>query len=225
MPQFYDFDLFRVVQGGSEWDERPLADLAFTVFDTETTGLHPTAGDEIISIGAVRVVNRRLLRSETFEQLVDPRRDIPPASYAIHGISADMVRGQPVIEAVLPAFARFAEDTVLVGHEVGFDLQFLRLKEHAAGVRFTQPALDTMLLSAVLHADDVGHSFEAVAGRLGVSIVGRHTALGDAIVTGEVLIRLLGLLEQRGLRTLGEVRVAARRTAHGRRSAAIYSQH
>jgi DNA polymerase-3 subunit epsilon len=211
--EFYDFDLFRVVDAGAstEWDDKPLGDLAYTVFDTETTGLSPDDGDEIISIGAVRVVNRRLLRTETFEQLVDPRRRIPPASYAVHGISGEMVRGQPVIERVLPEFARFAEDTVLVGHEVGFDMRFIARKEEAAGVRFTQPLLDTRLLSAIVHPEHERHGLDAIAERLGVSVVGRHTALGDALLTGEVFVRLLGLLESQGFRTLGEVRAAAAR--------------
>jgi len=210
-PEFYDFDLFRGAEGSAEWDARAIGDLTYTVFDTETTGLAPDEGDEIISIGAVRVVNRRLLRTETYEQLVDPRRRIPAASYAIHGISADMVRGQPVIEEVLPEFARFAEDTVLVGHEVGFDMRFIARKEERAGVRFSHPVLDTRLLSAVVHPDHERHSMEAIADRLGVSVIGRHTALGDALVTGEIFVRLLGLLEQRGLRSLGDVRAAAAR--------------
>ena len=57
-----------------ELDDRRLVDLAYTVFDTETTGLDPAAGDEIIQIGATRIVNGKLLRSECFEQLVDPQR-------------------------------------------------------------------------------------------------------------------------------------------------------
>jgi DNA polymerase III subunit epsilon len=208
-PDFYDFDLFRSTEYGAEWNDRLVSELAYTVFDTETTGLAPDEGDEIISIGAVRVVNRRVLSGETFEQLVDPRRRIPPASYAIHGISGQMVSGQPVIEEVLPSFARFAEDTVLVGHEVGFDMRFISHKEERAGVRFTQPVLDTRLLSAIVHPDHQWHSLEAIAERLGVSVVGRHTALGDALVTAEVFVRLLRLLEGQGLQTLGELRAAA----------------
>src|SRR4029434_2399575 len=64
-PEFYDFDLFRRSPATAALDERRLADLAYTVFDTETTGLSPTHGDEIIAIGAVRIVNARVLQGDT----------------------------------------------------------------------------------------------------------------------------------------------------------------
>jgi DNA polymerase-3 subunit epsilon len=85
------------------------------VFDTETTGLNPAEGDEIIALGAVRILNGRLLAGETFECLVDPQRSLPDASVAVHGITREMLAGQPTIDGVLPRFRRFAEDTVLVG--------------------------------------------------------------------------------------------------------------
>jgi len=221
-PEFYDFDLFDLPEESQAWQDRRLSDLAYTVFDTETTGFDAPGGDEIVSVGAVRVVNGRLLRHETFERLVDPRRSVPARSVAVHGITTDMVRGQPTMDEVLPIFARFAEDTVLVGHNVGFDMSFLRLKEAATGVRLTQPLLDTLLLDAALHPDHERHSLEAIAARLGVAVVGRHTALGDALLTGEVFVRLLTLLEQRGIRTLGEATAAARATYHARLDAQLY---
>ena len=97
-PEFYDFDLFRHEEADLALDDRLLAQLSYTVFDTETTGLNPSEGDEIIQIGAVRIVNRRLLRNEAFEQLVDPRRGLPPASVKVHGITADI--------AHIPVFCR-----------------------------------------------------------------------------------------------------------------------
>lgn len=203
-PEFYDFDLFDAPELSAAWQERPLDQLAYTVLDTETTGFLPEQGDRVVAVGAVHVVGGRVRPHEVFERLVDPRRPVPEAAVAVHGITDEMVRGQPPMEQVLPELARFADDRVVVGHNVAFDLGFLRLHEERAGVRLDQPVLDTLLLDAALHPDHADHSLDAVAARLGVDVTGRHTALGDALVTAEVLARLLVLLQARGIRTLGE---------------------
>ncbi len=215
-PEFYDFDLFHRSGADQIDDDALLAELTYTAFDTETTGLEPSAGDEIIQIGAVRIVNGRLLRHENIDQLIDPRRPLRPEGIAIHGITEDMVRGQPTIAEVLPQFHAFCAGTVLVAHNAAFDMRFLQLKEEALGIRFTQPLLDTLLLSAVIHPNQESHKLEAIAERLGVPIIGRHTALGDAIVTAEVFLRMLPLLAAMGIRTLGQARAAAERTYYAR---------
>ncbi len=215
-PEYYDFDLFHQAGQTPELDNRPLASLDYTVFDTETTGLKPSEGDEIVSVGAVRIVNGRLLEHEVFEQLVDPRRGMSPEAGRITGIDAAMLESQPTIDRVLPAFAQFCEDTVLVAHNAAFDMRFLRLKEEATGVRFAQPVLDTLLLSAVIHPDLESHRLEAIAERMGVNPIGRHTALGDAIMTAEVFLRMIPLLAEQGIRTLGEAREASQRTYFAR---------
>jgi DNA polymerase-3 subunit epsilon len=224
-PEFYDFDLFRPAALDAGWGTRRLDELAYTVFDTETTGLSPSLGDEIISIGAVRIVNGRLLRQETYEQFVDPRRRVSAASRRIHGITEDMLVGQPPIETVLPAFAHFAEGSVLVGHNLAFDLKFFELKQEQTGVTFAQPVLDTLLLSPVVHPDHDDHSLEAIAERLGVSVLGRHTALGDAILTGRIFVRLLGLLAARGIVTLDAALEAARKTYQARVSETLHKRY
>jgi len=208
-PEFYDFDLFHQAGQTPKLDQLPLAELAYTVFDTETTGLEPLAGDEIISIGAVRIVNSRLLWNETFEQLVDPQRPITTLSQTIHGISHEMLRGQPIIAEVLPEFHAYCDETVLVAHNAAFDMRFLQLKEQQTGVCFTQPVLDTLLLSEVLHPHQESHALEAIAERLGVAIVARHNALGDALVTAEVFLRMIPLLNAQGIHTLRDAREAA----------------
>lgn len=215
-PEFYDFDLFGQAGQSAELDATPLSRLSCTVFDTETTGLDPGGGDDIIAIGALRIVNGRLLRQEQFERLVRPRRPVSPASFAVHGISDDMLRHQPGSAEVLAQFHRFVEDTVLVAHNAAFDLRFLRMREAEAGVAFEQPVLDTLLLSQALHPNQAEHSLEAIAARLGVNVVGRHTALGDAIVTAEVFLRMLPLLAEAGIATLGQAREAARHTRYAR---------
>jgi len=215
-PEFYDFDLFNQPGQTPELDNRPLAALNYTVFDTETTGLEPSAGDEIVSVGAVRIVNGRLLEQEVFEQLVDPRRSMSAEAGRITGIENAMLTNQPTIDKVLPAFRAFCEDTVLVAHNAAFDMRFLHMKEGATGVRFTQPVLDTLLLSAVLHPELPSHGLEAIAERMGVNPIGRHTAVGDAIVTAEVFLRMIPLLADQGIRTLGEARAASQRTFFAR---------
>ena len=215
-PEYYDFDLFGQREHDHHLDDRRLADLSFTVFDTETTGLHPAEGDEIIQVGAVRIVNNRLLKNESIDQLVDPRRPLRPESIPIHGITEDMVAGQPTLDTVLPNFHQFCEETVLVAHNAAFDMRFLQLKEESTGIRFDHPVLDTLLLSAVIHPNQESHKLEAIAERLGINIVGRHTALGDAIVTGEVFLKMIPLLADMGIHTLREAQEAAQKTYYAR---------
>jgi DNA polymerase-3 subunit epsilon len=215
-PEYYDFDLFHQAGQSAELDERPLAELSYTVFDTETTGLEPSEGDEIVCIGAVRIVNGRLLRHECYEQFVDPRRPLSVDSMRVTGIAPEMLAGQPPIERVLPEFHRFCEDTVLVAHNAAFDLRFLQLKESKAGVRFTHPVLDTLLLAAAVQPQGRALQLEAMAERLGVPVIGRHTALGDAIMTGEIFLRLIPLLTAAGVLTLKDAREASERTFRAR---------
>ncbi|MCB1917219.1 MAG: DNA polymerase III subunit epsilon [Rhodocyclaceae bacterium] len=215
-PEYYDFDLFKASENEHSLDDRLLSELRFTVFDTETTGLNPSEGDEIIQVGATRIVNGKLLKNESFEQLVDPKRELARESAQIHGITEDMLVGQPDIDAVLPAFHAFAEDTVLVAHNAAFDMRFLQMKEAQTGLKFDQPVLDTLLLSPLIHPNQESHRLEAIAERMGVHIVGRHTALGDAIVTGEVFLKMIPLLAEKGIRTLREAREAAEKTYYAR---------
>ncbi|MFZ7126319.1 MAG: exonuclease domain-containing protein [Desulfobacterales bacterium] len=215
-PEFYDFDLFHQPDQVPEVDNQQLVRLSYTVFDTETTGLDPGAGDEIISIGAVRIVNNRLLTEERFEQLVNPRRPLSWESIQIHGIVDEMLVHQPTIEQVLPRFHRFTQGTVLVAHNAAFDMRMLQTKEHFSGVRFSNPVLDTMLLSAVVHPAHDNHNLTAIARRLGINITGRHTAIGDAIAAGEIFLKLIPLLAKKGIRTLGAAREASQKTYYAR---------
>ncbi len=202
-PQFYDFDLMHLAPPDRSLESRPLRSVPYVVFDTETTGLNPSQGDEIIAIGAVRIVNGRILTGETFSRLVHPGRQIPPESIRFHNITDAMVEGAPPLGVALPQFRTFVGDSVLVAHNAAFDLKFIRLKETETGQRFAMMALDTMLISMFLYPDFGDHDLDSIGRRLGVEVAGRHSALGDALGTAAVFVRLLDLLEARGITTLG----------------------
>ena len=206
-PVSYEFDLFNRGER-QELGQISLRKLTYVVFDTETTGLNPSRGDEIIQLGAIRMINGQLLYHEIIDQLVDPKRFVPQESVAIHGIQPSLLLGQPTIDKVLPHFQTFVENSVLVAHNAAFDMRFLQLQEEKTGIVFDNPVLDTLLLSSVVHPNQDSHSLDKLAERLNVTIVGRHTALGDAIVTGEILIKLIPLLEAQGIYTLADALTA-----------------
>jgi DNA polymerase-3 subunit epsilon len=127
----------------------------------------------------------------------------------IHGIQPELLRGQPTIDQALVSFHRFCEGSVLVAHNAAFDMKFLQLKEARTGLRFDHPVLDTLLLSWLVHTFQEGHDLNTIARRFNIPVVGRHTALGDAIVTAEVLMKLIPLLEAQGIRTLEDAITAS----------------
>ena len=95
-------------------------------------------------------------------------------------------------------------------------MRFLQLKEEQTAVRFINPVLDTLLLSAVVHPAHADHNLEAIAQRLGVRIMGRHTAMGDALVTAELFLKFLPLLADKGIYTLKDALEASRQTYYAR---------
>ena len=215
-PEFYNFDLFKADDTTDDIYQTDLKKIIFTVFDTETTGLDPDGGDEIISIAAVRIVNARIVYQDIFEELVDPKRDIPMESYRIHGISYEMLKDKPGIEKVLPLFKMYTYDTVLLGHNIAFDMKMLKVKESATDTVFDNPALDTLLLSASLFPVHDHHDLESIANRLGIKIIGRHTALGDAIATAEIFVKLIPVLNANGIFTLKNALEASKKTYYAR---------
>lgn len=203
-PEFYDFDLMHQREAVGERGRRMLRELSYVVFDTETTGLRPSGGDEIIALAGVRIVNSRILAGETFVRLVNPHRPIPPASIRFHQITDAMVRDKPPIQTVLPQFKTFVGDAVLVAHNAAFDMKFIRTKETESGIVFDNPVLDSLLLSVLLEEQETDHTLDGIAARFGVEVTRRHTALGDAMVTAGVFLHFLDMLEAQGIHTLDQ---------------------
>jgi len=200
---FYDFDL--PSHAGTELGSRPLADLAYTVFDTETTGLN-TDRDAVVQIAGIRIVGNRPRYEETFDRLVNPGRAIPLATTKIHGIDDAMVADAPPFIDVAGTFLDFAEGSVLIAHHAAFDMAFLNRAAQQAGATLTVPVLCTALLSSRLFQHSGDHTLDGLAARCGIDIESelRHTALGDSIATAEVFLKLIPLLEAAGIKTLDD---------------------
>ena len=211
----YDFDLLSGARNASVAEAR-LDALTYVVFDSETTGLLPDQGDEVVQIAAVRIVNGRRLKTEVFDMLVNPQRKIPAASTKVHGITDAMVADAPPMAEVARRLHDFAAGAVLIAHNAPFDMQFLRRIEGQIGLRFDNPILDTVLLSAVIWGQHETHTLDALTHRLGITIPeeARHTALGDAIATADAFLKLLPMLQGRGLTRFDEVLTQVRQ--HGR---------
>lgn len=157
--------------------------------------------DRIVAVGAVRFTRAGKVNA-MFDELVDPRRPIPPIAAAIHGIDNQRVHGRPVLEAILPAFRAFVGDAVPVAHMGAFDLAFLRGPLRRTRQPALERVLDTAVLASRLLAPLPELSLEALSSRLGLTTAGRHTAVGDATLAAMILAGLLPLLERRGARTL-----------------------
>ncbi|WP_137111435.1 exonuclease domain-containing protein [Rhodobacter sp. SY28-1] len=211
----YDFDLLSPARTDRLAEAR-LDRLTYVVFDSETTGLNPRQGDEIVQLAAVRIVNGRRVEGEVFDTLVNPGRAIPPVSTEVHGITDAMVADAPGVADVVRWFHKFAEGAVLIAHNAPFDMEFLRRVEGQLGVTFDMPVLDTVLLSAVVYGQYEVHSLDALSHRLGITIPeeARHTALGDTLATADAFLKLVPMLAGRGLETFGAVLTEVRK--HGR---------
>ncbi|WP_299693754.1 3'-5' exonuclease [uncultured Tateyamaria sp.] len=213
-PLVYDFDLLNAGDDADTLDTA-LSELCCVAFDSETTGLS-TERDDVVQLGAVRILNGRIVEGEVLDSYVDPGRRIPPASTAVHHVSDADVRGAPDFATAGRALHGFCRDAVLVAHNAPFDLAFLRRAEGEMGVVWDHPVLDTVLLSAIVFGTTEVHTLDALCDRLGITIPPehRHTALGDAQVTAAALVKLMPLLEAKGLRTLRDVISESKK--HGR---------
>jgi DNA polymerase III subunit epsilon len=177
-----------------------LREVRFTVLDLETTGGSP-AEDRILEVGAVRVEAGRLC--ESFATLVNPGVPVPSLITSMTGIQEEMILGAPQFRAVGEDLARFIGDSVLVAHNLPFDLGFLnRELSRNLGFVLANPSLCTVRLGRRLLPNLPDRRLDTLADYYGFSFVQRHRALGDATVTAMLLLRFIALLEEQGVEDL-----------------------
>lgn len=168
----------------------PLAEVSFCVLDLETTGLGPDVS-EITEIGAVRYVGG--VEAGRFQTFVNPREAIPARVTVLTGISHAMVIDAPRIEEALPAFLEFIGTSVIVGHNVSFDISFLNAAAIRLGYgRLSNRSTDTMRLARRLVRNEVrGLKLSSLAAHFGSPVTPNHRALDDAMATAHVFWSLL----------------------------------
>jgi DNA polymerase-3 subunit epsilon len=187
---------------------RPIADplleeANYVVFDLETTGL--SRGARICEIGAVRISGLEL--TDTFQTLVDPHAELPAAISALTGIRQADLRGAPSAAVAVRRFMDFTGDAVLVAHNARFDRSFIdRDLGLLTGRRLAAPVLDTLALARTLLAGRVARTgLASLAYFFGTAARPCHRALPDAEATGEILLALIGLAQERGARTVSDL--------------------
>jgi DNA polymerase-3 subunit epsilon len=187
----------------------PLDEMRFAVVDLETTGFHHHMGDKIISIGAVIIEDGQIKMDRTFHELVDPLCRVPDEVQQLTGIQPEMLAGCPSFFEVMQPFLRFIDRSVIVGHNVAFDLGFInpRLKKYCH-TRIDNRTIDTITLAQFLGIRSRGFSLDDLLAFYGIESVARHTALGDALMTADVFLRLLAALKDHSIHTLLGLEIA-----------------
>ncbi|MEO7070716.1 MAG: DEDD exonuclease domain-containing protein, partial [Nostocoides sp.] len=194
-----------MIQGTLDDLGTPLAGVTFVVVDLETTGGSPRDCG-ITEIGAVKVRGGEVLGE--FQTLVQPGGPIPAFIQVLTGITDAMVRSAPRIQSALPAFLEFAGDAVLVAHNAGFDISFLKAAAAQTGHRWPgNQVLDTVHLARQLvQRDEVpNHKLSNLAVLFRADTTPDHRALHDARATVDVLHGLIERVGSLGVHSLEEL--------------------
>jgi len=182
----------------------------FAVIDVETTGTRARRGDRIIEIAVVtspRGTAPGLAEPQVlFHTLVNPGYSIPPFVGSLTGITDGMLREAPPFDAVADGLLDALRGTVFVAHNARFDWAFVSAEvERARGLLLQGPRVCTMRLARRLLPDLPRRNLDTVSYHFGITIEGRHRAVGDAVAAARVLHRLVGLAKEQGAVTLADL--------------------
>jgi len=154
---------------------------SYVVVDIETTGVSPTK-NEIIELSAIKVVNNET--TETFSTLIKPKGRISSFITSLTGISNQMVSDKEPIENVIGNFFNFVGNSIVLGHNVRFDMSFIKINcKKILGFDFTNPTIDTLRISRLLLPEVKNHKLSTLAEHYGISSAGHHRGLFDCEMT------------------------------------------
>jgi len=203
----------------------PLHEVTFVVVDLETTGGSPSSS-EITEIGAVKVRGGEVLGE--FATLVNPGVAIPPTITVLTGITTAMVISAPRIQEVLPSFLEFAHGAVLVAHNAGFDVGFLKANAARMDLAWPRPAVvDTVRLArrVVTRDEAPNHKLHTLARLFASATTPNHRALQDARATVDVLHGLLSRMASLGVSHLEDLATASDPVPPARRRRSTLADH
>jgi len=175
------FDVSRLIN-------TPLEELKFSVIDTETTGMN-AAHNRIVDIAIVTVQNNKIV--STWETLLDPKQEIPFWITNFTHIRNSHVNGKPSFDDVYEDIYQRIENTIIVGHNVGFDYAFLLHEFARVGKKIAFPKLCTVLLSRTFLGDLPRFGLDTLIDYYNISIENRHRAYPDAYATALIFLDFL----------------------------------
>jgi DNA polymerase-3 subunit epsilon len=176
----------------------PLERLDYVILDIKTNGQNLKRAN-IVHIGAVRIIQGKLLRCDSFERKVSAGRSIATESRPFHDLTTNKVSHAQEIDKLLAEFFEYAGDAVLVGHNIALNLSLIN---QTAKVR--NPILDTMLLSFAAFPRRYNHTLDALSELLDETVDDGHTVMGRAGLTARIFLKLLPEIERVGAATFGD---------------------
>lgn len=167
----------------------------YTVVDIETTGLDPNI-DEIIEIAAIRYRSGK--QDASFQTLVKPSVKLNPAIVELTGITDDMLANAPEMSDVIENFMLFIGDDILVGHNVGFDINFLyEASVKHLGRPISNDHVNTLRFANKLLPDLPNRKLSTICEHFGLSTEGAHRALKDCELTNEIYQRMIAMIDNK----------------------------
>ena len=182
----------------------------FSILDTETTGLHVEKGDQIISIASLKVCDLKIDEKNYLDELVNPNMNIPESSTKIHNITDEQVLSKPSLLEISDKILKFLKKSVLVGHNINFDINFL--KENSKGSQLADrmkviKSIDTIYLTASLFPDLKNYELSNLCEYFNIKTDDqiRHSALGDCIITARLFLHLISIAQTKGIKNIANL--------------------
>ena len=174
-------------------------EIEFTIFDTETTGLSPLAGDRIVELAGLRIKGAQSIA--VFDELINPGREISAGAFAVNKITPLMLKDAPNMATVMPKFLEFIQGSCLCCYNAEFDLGFLNqeLKLLSYPVITDFVIIDLLIMARKLLPGLARYPLWLVAKELGVSTTQKHRAAADVEMTREVFNQLKIICQQKNI--------------------------